>query len=720
LDRSGDDTYRIKEDCTNLSLTAFLLRIKSNLDICCSAKDFVSLCTLGKLKEKVVSLHQNGARQRLITEITPGNLQYCEELSGIVEIRHFVGIKGVFAIIDRKILGAGIAADQTQKTIELVQSEVTEFVEQQQYLFEMLWEKSIPSFHRIRELQEGIPVENTELVQGTENIVRHQVESLYQVRTQHDACCDKTFPASLLSSKPVWDMCLELQKKGVLFRTITEINPANIEYCKQMMTRMHLRHLSDIRGNFSIRDRIEYLGAATMREGEPPTQGIRSTARVFVDTQQYFFETLWNKAIPAEQRIREIEEGITPEVVEVLSDSTQIQDFANNLVKMASRELLIMFASINEYRRQLNDPDGFFSIISGLPESQKEKLSIRITIPADCDSSATGTDSSSANEENAKGLLSTADRRFSVHRVEAQLGTMITIIVVDRKYALVVELKDDTEQKVSDKASGLAIYSNSRAIVLSYASIFELLWTHIDLYDELKARDVAQKEFIDIAVHELRTPIQPILGLAEEIQARQQEGSEGRLLGIILRSASNLQRLADNLLDVARIQNNVLRLSLKRFDLNQLISSILADYAIDAARNKGIGLEFNPWANTIELEGDRDRLFQVISNLVQNALKFTESGQITVSSKIVGGFAEVSVKDSGRGIDPDILPRLFTKFASVSPSTGTGLGLFITKRIVEAHGGILSGANNAGELGATFTFSIPLYRDEASKKGLQP
>ncbi len=105
--------------------------------------------------------------------------------------------------------------------------------------------------------------------------------------------------------------------------------------------------------------------------------------------------------------------------------------------------------------------------------------------------------------------------------------------------------------------------------------------------------------------------------------------------------------------------------------------------------------------------GDKDRLYQVISNCLQNALKHTENGQIIISSSVEGSFATVSIKDNGQGIDPDILPKLFTKFATSSTSTGTGLGLYITKRIIEAHGGQITGENNSGELGSTFTFRIP-------------
>jgi hypothetical protein len=141
--------------------------------------------------------------------------------------------------------------------------------EQQQYFFETLWNKAIPAGQKIREIEEDIPIETTEVVRGIENIVRNQVEGLSFTKIQHDACVDQTFPASLLSSNMVWDKCFELRNRGIKMRTITEITPKNIAYCKRMVERMELRHLDDIRGNFSISDKKTYRGTASMREGEP-------------------------------------------------------------------------------------------------------------------------------------------------------------------------------------------------------------------------------------------------------------------------------------------------------------------------------------------------------------------------------------------------------------------------------------------------------------------
>lgn len=682
-----------------------LSKAKESLNICCDLGSRPELLTGKPYLQLFRNLHLRGVKQRFIFEISPNNLQAGKIITDYAEIRHLADFKGSFALVD----GKGIATDFIDIFVDSQSApsgtNLGAFLKHEEYVFETLWKKARPFQDRVREIEEGFPTENTEVVQGTENIVKSQIEGLAKTKKRLDACVDQTFPASLLSSKPVWDMCLELQERAAQIRVITEITPRNIEYCKQMMTRMELRHLNDIKGNFSISDKIEYRGAATMKEGEPPTQGILSTSKVFVDNQQYFFETLWNKALPAEQRFREIEEGIAPEIVEVISDGNKVQQFALNLVNMANRELLIMFASENEYRRQQQSPNGFLKALQKMSKKTKRGINIRITMP-----SRNTITKRKRKDPKEEGLPTFHDNdgHVSLRRFDATLSTRISIIIVDRKHALIVELGKNSEAIASKLSSGLAIYSNAKAIVLSYVSIFELLWTHIELYEEIRAREAAEREFIDIAAHELRGPIQPILGLAQEIEARQGEIGEGRLLGIILRSASNLQRLADNLLDVGRIENNRFTLSVTEFDLNELISFILADYAIDAARNKKVGMHFDPSQKTLLVRADKNRLYQVIANCVENSLKFTEEGSIIISSSKADGKVIVTIKDNGSGIDADILPKLFNKYSTSASGSGTGLGLFISKKIIEAHGGQITGENNKAQKGATFEFSIPL------------
>jgi signal transduction histidine kinase len=259
--------------------------------------------------------------------------------------------------------------------------------------------------------------------------------------------------------------------------------------------------------------------------------------------------------------------------------------------------------------------------------------------------------------------------------------------------------------------------------------------------EQLKIRDKAQQEFINIAAHELRTPIQPIIGLSEVLRSKKLKGQlqQEDILDVIIRNAKRLQRLSQVILDITKIESGLLKLNKERFNLKQVIFNTVDDYRNQIKNsnrnirlvygfdkeeetkqgegrgqqqqeqllNKQLLIQYN--TPTILIEADKVRIMQVIDNLLSNALKFTKEG--TVSLLVESNDrrqAVVSVKDNGQGIDPSILPKLFTKFATKSEVGGTGLGLFISKNIIEAHGGKIWAENNTNEKGATFYFSLPL------------
>ena len=229
--------------------------------------------------------------------------------------------------------------------------------------------------------------------------------------------------------------------------------------------------------------------------------------------------------------------------------------------------------------------------------------------------------------------------------------------------------------------------------------------------EQLKVHDKMQQEFINVASHEMKTPTQAILGYSKLIR-RHPEKREV-MMEAIARNASRLQRLTNDILDVTRIETQSLKLNIERVNLNELISDLIEDYRNEIEKtNKDIRLVHERQDQNIEIDADKNRLTQVISNLLSNAIKFTKEGTIRVTEEVKDSMALVTVMDTGRGIDPEISPRLFSKFAAKS-ETGMGLGLFISKSIVEAHGGKIWAQNNTdydGKKGATFTFSIPLSR----------
>ncbi len=267
-----------------------------------------------------------------------------------------------------------------------------------------------------------------------------------------------------------------------------------------------------------------------------------------------------------------------------------------------------------------------------------------------------------------------------------------------------------------------------------------------ELNEELIKADKMQKEFINVAAHELRTPIVPILGLSEILRSRtikdtsSSDTSSSRkkqdleMLDIVIRNAGRLSRLTEDILDVTKIESQSLRLKKERFDLNDAILITEEEFKgqIDTTSTPGGGdvkLLFET-VDTINnkkpvfVEADKYRVIQVVSNLISNAIKFSKEvggGIVNVSIEIEkrggGGedYAIIIVRDTGKGIDPEIFPKLFTKFVTKSYQ-GTGLGLFISKSIVEAHGGNIWAENNIQGKGATFYFTLPILDSEIQQR----
>lgn len=254
----------------------------------------------------------------------------------------------------------------------------------------------------------------------------------------------------------------------------------------------------------------------------------------------------------------------------------------------------------------------------------------------------------------------------------------------------------------------------------------ELIDSNISLQqanNRLREQEKVQKEFINVAAHELRTPIQPILGLSGILQSKMKKSDQLEMINIVIRNARRLQRLSQDILDVSKIESRLLKLSKSNVDLTEIIKTAISDInntPDTGIQNKNVNIVFQP-NESIVVKADRDRLYQVISNLLKNALKFTEDGTISVNMERKHDFnnkdnveALVTITDSGKGIDPEILPRLFSKFATKS-DTGTGLGLYISRAIIEAHAGKMWAHNNESGRGATFFFSLPIANLEVAE-----
>jgi signal transduction histidine kinase len=246
--------------------------------------------------------------------------------------------------------------------------------------------------------------------------------------------------------------------------------------------------------------------------------------------------------------------------------------------------------------------------------------------------------------------------------------------------------------------------------------------------EKLSLQSKIQRDFINITAHELRTPIVPIITLTEllynkitkenKTQKNLSKESEKKqeFLEVILRNCYRLYRLTEDILDVTKIESQTLKLNKERVQLNEIIGNVVNDYKeIISKKRYGsdkIRIVYEPSKDNTFVNADKVRLIQVLSNLLDNALKFTKEGNIIITTTKLKENEEVmvSIKDSGTGIDPEIWPQLFKKFATKSEQ-GTGLGLFISKNIIEAHGGIMRGENNSDSNGSTFYFTLPTWSE---------
>lgn len=242
---------------------------------------------------------------------------------------------------------------------------------------------------------------------------------------------------------------------------------------------------------------------------------------------------------------------------------------------------------------------------------------------------------------------------------------------------------------------------------------------------KLSYHDKLQKEFIDIAAHEFRTPIQSVLSYSEMIHTNLKNFDQ--YFDRIIRNAKRLEKLTEDVLDVSRIEGKNLQLTKSYFDLNHTIEQVIEDHQKEALE-KEVKISFDSKNVTTTIHADEARLQQVIDNLLSNAINFTNKGNIIVSSfrgtEDTNGKIDdsnnsdkesivVEIKDTGAGINPEMMPRLFEKFATRSIS-GTGLGLYISKSIIDSHGGRIWAYNNKDGKGATFTFMLPV--EKKSKK----
>lgn len=400
---------------------------------------------------------------------------------------------------------------------------------------------------------------------------------------------------------------------------------------------------------------------------------------------------------------------IDGDLIQILNHPAEIKEKYLSLVRAAENEILVVFPTTNAVRREEK-----IGIIDELRRAEQRGVFVRILTPED--------------DFIKERLTKLKDVGINLRRIETSTEAKFKLLVVDRKTSLVVETADDSKSEFFE-AVGLATLSISKPTVLPYAAIFESFWKEAELYERAMAADKTKDDFVNIAAHELRNPITPIVAAiqfierdfaslaetirsTEDLQAQKMLDSIQTNIAMIGRNTRKLVRLAEDILQVSRIQSGTFSLYLQICDINDIIVNTISDIKKKYQEAKpGVEIRFVRSADLaskpLRISCDEPKVTQILYNLLDNAMKFTDEGAIELDLRQEDNELVFSVTDSGPGIDPIVQEKMFEKFVTKS-NGGTGLGLYLSKKIIEAHGGSIWAKNNLGTTGATFVFTLPL------------
>lgn len=693
-----------KRNAINTELGIFK-RANKRIDTCMTYTRPSLAVSIKQIRDAFLSAKRRGVRLRYITEINNQNFEDCKLLLGIVdELRHLDGVKTNFMISEVEYLAPLIQEKSEAIALEHIYSDTVQIVEHGRCIFDTLWSKSISAEERIRQLQEDAIPQETRILDNQDEIIKQmihlsEISSGLSVVSNHGGL-QLTYNSFLQQCKNV----LEKQKRGEGegIRWIMGIEKDSVKLVKKFLKLgvkiRHVKNLAPI--NFAVSKSGLVATVEEMKRGGMIQNLLTSNERSYIKHFTSMFEQLWKEGVDARYRIKDIEEKVGIAEIEIIRNPVDSIARGWDMVRSARKEIDVLFSSSNALKRQITM--GALALLKNA--SEKQKVKIRMLLP-----------SSDKSEELIEQTKSNVPK-INIRTISASLETKISILVVDSRQCLILELKDD-KQNSSYEAVGLSTYSISPTIISSYLAVFESFWRQAELFEKMKEVELLEKDFVNIAAHELRNPIQPIIGFSELLYSKIHNQEHRRLLDEVILNAKRLERLAQLMLDVTRIENNSLVLTREAVDASRILKDIVNSYNHKLEeKNAEINNEntkliiIQKGIKNINASIDRVRITQVFCNILDNAVSFSHEGKIHVILKMEKQngqhFLIIRVKDTGPGIDPEILSKLFTKFASKS-DIGTGLGLFISKGIVEAHGGKIWAENNP-DRGATFSFSLPI------------
>ena len=678
-----------------------------------SYKPFIPL-----LKERIAQRHGS---TKILTNIESEVIHAAKELSNAgAEIRHIDALTlrrcvvydndaAYFSIIEPLITReATDSVNQTEGEDFWIASTESSVISSAKKRFISDWELALPLAERIVYLEKGIEPVITKVLEKPDEIL-NQITKFNTSSNQ--ICAFSTIEGLILIRKNFPEFhskIVQKYKKGEHsgVKWITTINTKDHAKLVRFFLNQsfQIRHVNDtLFTNFALSDKILLSSIDRIDSANMIKSMLTSNDPLYLEHYKNIFEKMWMIGIDAEERIQDLISGNYVNI-QVIPDTKESLKLTSKLFSLIQREVLIILSSNNGLLR--TEASGGFRVLN---ELASKGIDVRILTSMDF------------KNQDTYDRIQSSYSNIKFRRLDTSIKSVNRINILDREKTLVWEIKDDSSLNFID-ALGIAIFIESKSTAMSYAFIFDSLWNQTNLYEQLqmayenlKLHEKMQKDFIDSVAHELRTPITPIIGLTEYVKDNLKNEEQVQLLDIVIDNGKKLHALSENILDITRMEGNLVRLKKELFDINQLIVEVVKNFESSIRKDKEVSFQYDNFKKCF-IYADKHRIAQVISNLLDNSIKFIldkKGGLISIKVEQMKEEGKevivVCVKDNGEGIHPEIFPRLFTKFATKS-FYGTGLGLFICKNIIKMHGGKIWAQNNKEANGASFLFSIPSDR----------
>ncbi len=688
---------------------------KTKMDVALDRNAPSSVVTFTAYYNGIKDIMSRGGKIRCITDVTPENIGYCKILLGLVsELRHLDGLKGGVAINESEYLATNFF-QHAQPLSEVIYSSAKEVVAQGQYIFDTLWKNAIPAVKRIQEIEDGIEPIKTEVIEGAEEIGK----KLHQITEESNYLHICSTPKGMaLGRDHYFGIENNTNKKFAdgSVKWVTSINnQKEIEVVKFFLKDgIKVKHISNIPSiNFVISDK--YFASTTEKVSGTKTISnfLVSNDPVYIDHFSTIFDNTWKSSVDAVDRIRELGEAKLFKT-KMISNPEESLDILNHAYTSARNEILILLPSRNALSRLRNTKD-----LEKLNELGMKSIIVKILII-------------SSRQINQIKKIRQKYPKIEFRVLEFNFPILNRITIIDTFKTIIIKIKDDSIT-ITKNAMDVTTFIEGGYTALSYKSIFDTLWEQTLTYEKLKkvnkelqSHGKLQKEFIDILAHEIRSPIQPIIGLTKYVKNTLKDKEQIELLDSVIASGQKLNTLTKNILEISRIEDNVFTIRKRKFDLNEAISNTIKTFERTLRESKSkISFEFTDSRNVHYINGDKTRIEQVVSNLIHNSIKSikrsrkkSEGGMISIFIKSknknkngnlhelqkIDEMVEIIVEDNGEGIDPKVKPYLFTKFTK--SLDGNGLGLYVCKKIVELHGGKITLAKGK-KIGARFIITLP-------------